>query len=81
MSKAEPNKWLKENGLRMLIFFASAIFGAGVGITAFQSQARANTEDIKELREELAEYPSKDWFVLRFQYIDERITDLEEKLD
>lgn len=69
--------WLKTNAWPIII----AILGIlGMGVVGL-SGIKANAQEIIEIREEMVEYPSKEWFELKFDTIDQSIQDLEEAVE
>ena len=62
--------WFKANAWPIIIL----IMGFVATFTILQQQVVA-------IEKKVAEYPSQDWFDLKFQNIDDRFKALEEKLD
>ena len=61
--------WLKQNAWAIIIF-------AGVTIAGYATlNAKVSAMDKK-----LAEYPSQDYFSLKFQNMDDRFTDLQKQI-
>ncbi len=61
---------LKENAWAIALI----VIGWIVGFALLQQQVTALEADV-------AKYPSQDWFDLKFEYIDQKLNDLEAKLD
>lgn len=49
--------------------------------TQVSAQTTENINDIKDLQETVSNLPSQDWFVLKFENIDDRFNRLEQSLD
>lgn len=81
MKKNGLQNWLKSNGWNMFAFFTAAVVASIIGFSGLERKALANEIAIKELQLDLAEYPSQDWFELKFSEIDKSISDLEVKLN
>ena len=78
MSKPKTvSEFIKENLWSILV-----MIGGGVLIfLALKDQVKANTKAIIEIKEEQAEYPSQDWFELKFDTIDDKFIILEKKIN
>ena len=74
-------QFLIKHGLQILII---VLTGFSV-VILYREKVDANAVAIVKMDERITEvdnkYPSSEWFNLRFQYIDERIGDLENKID
>ncbi len=74
-------KFLAKHGLQIFILILT---GFGV-VMVYQTKVDANAEGIKDNETEIervdAKYPSKDWFDLKFDYIDERMDRFETIID
>lgn len=57
------------------------IVGGIIVISSVKQEVRANAQEIKEIKEFQLEYPSKDWFELKFNNVDEKFISLEKKID
>ena len=62
--------WLKQNGLQLAIIAAATILAWGT------FNVRLNNIEAK-----VSQYPSQDWFTLKFENISDRMDELEESLD
>ena len=62
--------WLKQNFITLLVLIAGLAMGYGI------LNARVAAAEAK-----IAEYPSQDWFQLKFDTIEGRFNSLEKKLD
>ena len=71
------NEFIKKNMLQIVVF------GIG-GIIAFvllRSEVIEITRRIEAVETKQAEYPSQDWFELKFQNVDDKFDDLEKKIE
>jgi len=46
-----------------------------------REEVKALTSRVQAVEIKQAEYPSQDWFELKFRMVDEKIEDLEKKID
>lgn len=74
-------EFLIKHGLQIAII---VLTGFSV-VILYREQVDANAVAIEKMDERVTKidekYPSEDWFDLKFEYIDERISDLENKVD
>ncbi len=68
-------KWVVDNSWVLLVM----LFSLGVLYAEVKGDITVNAQGVSENKETIAEYPSEDWFNLKFQNIDERFDNLEEK--
>ena len=57
------------------------LVGGIVIFSTVRADVTTNAVEIEELKKFQAEYPSQDWFELKFDNIDEKIAGLEKKID
>lgn len=69
--------WLKQNAWPITIAMLGVLSMGVIGL----SKIEINVQAIEEIEKSVAEYPSKDWFELKFQNIDEKLSNLEKKVD
>ena len=65
--------WLTSNLWNILSLIVVTLIAA----IYLKTEVKANTSRINALEQKIAKYPSKDWFELKFQNIDERFDTLE----
>ncbi len=73
--------WLSRNAFPMFVFLASAFVGSIIGFAVLRGQVQANAQSIEGLEENIAQYPSEDWFELKFEEIEKRFDSIEESVD
>lgn len=76
-TKSPFMSWLGQNAWPITISILGIL---GMGLVGL-AKIEANAQEIRELKEVVAEYPSRDWFSLKFQNIDARFDNLEEKIE
>ena len=57
------------------------VFGFAISFVLLQEQVNTITKRVDAVEIKQAEYPSQEWFELKFSIIDEKIDDLEKKID
>jgi len=57
------------------------LFVSATSFMILREEVKALTSRVQAVEIEQAEYPSKDWFELKFRMVDEKIEDLEKKID
>jgi hypothetical protein len=77
MTKNDTSNWLRTNLWNLLITAALFI----VAFTTIQLKQAAMAQELSNLEKTVAEYPSKDYFELKFQTIDEKIVNLNKTLN
>jgi len=75
------NKLIENNIIKLVIIFTSIV----VGYTMINANVKANTARIELVEIKQAEFPTKEWFDLKFkterEYVDLRFSALEKKIE
>jgi len=69
--------FLKDHLWQILVI----LFVSSVSFIILKEEVKALTSRVQAVEIEQAEYPSQDWFELKFRMVDEKIEDLEKKID
>jgi hypothetical protein len=77
MTKQNVNSWLRTN-LWNLIITAGIII---VAFTTLQIKVAAMASELEQLENIVAEYPSKDYFELKFKTLDKQIDNIQTTLN
>jgi len=63
------NAFIRERGFQLVMIVVSGV----VAFAVLGNQVKTLAKDLVKLEEKLAEYPSKDWFELKFETLEEAI--------
>ena len=69
--------FLKDHLWQILVI----LFVSSISFVILKEEVKAVTKRVEAVEFRQAEYPSQDWFELKFRMVDEKIEDLEKKID
>jgi len=73
--------FLVKHGLQITIIVLTGFSVVMLYRTKVDANTQTNVRQDEDIKRIDAKYPSSDWFLLKFEYIDKRISDLENKID
>lgn len=78
MNRQDPLKrWLDSNSWNLLVTIVSIV----IAFSILRAEVTANTKDITVLKESVSAYPSVGYFELKFDTQDDKLLNMEKKID